>query len=221
MSDNSFLNLPPNLRAYALAGLYLQSFALMEGNLNATIGAALKLSSEQRFILTKNLQLRSKLMSLRTLVSVAPLPPEKRAAYDKLLQRIGTISDDRNMVAHDVFGPDDQGDGIEFLVTKASGKLTFPDVRWSVQDTLDKSEELGAISEQLKKLKSDLSQSDLIRALARHPNALASLYQPPIDGLPALGSQGEAPPQPPSDPSSTPQETTDAKAPETLQEPRE
>lgn len=230
-AQDVFRTLPPELRSYALVGHYLSSFAIMEAQLNTTIASALKLDLLQKVIVTKNIQFRDKQKIIRTLLSVAYMPKEEADQYDKQLVRLGELSLDRNMVAHDLFVSDENGDGIEFIVMKATGKLTFPEVRWSVDDVEAKSDELLALRETLKELEIKLKNADLLKALLQpQPQGGlglgGALLQPATGVAPILapwwqGQLAQAAPQLPSDPSSDLQETIDAKAPETPQEPQE
>lgn len=214
-----FLDLPPIVRSYALAGHYLNSFASMESALNDALGAALRLDTLQRVIICKNIQLRDKTKIVRTLIELAFIPPDKKKAYDKLILSIGTMSNDRNMVAHDLFGPDEDGGGIEFLVTKANGKLAFPDVKWTVDDTEAKSDELLLVAAELRELKKDLGNADIVKALmSRSKDDTTSA---PIGRLFQLGASALGAQTTPWYLGSTPLEPTDAKSPETPLEPQE
>ena len=214
MADqDAFRALPPEIRAMALAGHYLQSFALMESALNSTIGAALKLDGIQTLIVCKNIQLRDKIKILRTLVSVAFITEPARTGYDKMVARIGDVSNDRNMVAHDLFFPHHEGDGIEFLVTKATGKVQFPKHQWSVDDVEARCEELRLIAGKLKELKPLFQQSDIIKALINQKSDSGGLLsQQPIGGLFGLGLRDQESPPTPSGSGSLLPETTDAKS---------
>lgn len=217
-----FRALPPEIRAMALAGHYLQSFALMEAALNSAIGAALKLDSLQELVVCKNIQLRDKIKIARTLVSLAFAPKEDKEVYDKALIRIGTLSNDRNIVAHDLFFPDDEGEGIEFLVTKATARLQFPRHKWTVDQVEQRSDELRAIRETLAAMKTLFKASEVFKALMSNENAQARiLASTPITALYGQDYLDQAPHQAPSDQDLPHSETTNAKAPEAQEEPRE
>ncbi|HEY0920504.1 hypothetical protein [Devosia sp.] len=222
--QDAFRSLPPEIRAMALAGHYLQSFALMEAQLNDTIASALKLDTPQKLIVCKNIQFRDKQKIIRTLVSSSFMPPAEKAEYDKLLIRMGELSNDRNMVAHDLFlAPEKEGD-IEFLVTKATGKLQFPETVWTVDEVEQKCDELAGVQGKLKALSGRLSYADVIRALVEQEDRKArgiALEQMPISALFGLVPPDQGSHLPPSDPESHPQETTNATTLETPQEPLE
>lgn len=191
----------------------------MESRLNDAIATALRLDVLQKAVICKNIQLRDKTKIARTLVSLAFLTDDQKQHYDKTINRISTLSNDRNMVAHDMFDADPSGDGVEFFVTKAAGKLHFPETRWSVDETEEKSDELLLIADTLDHLKKAFGRSDIVKALLEQQKSPESAQ--PIGGLFQLGSSIPAPPQPPSDQGSAPQETKDAKPLETPQEPQE
>lgn len=214
-----FKTLPPELRSYALIGHYLSSFAIMESQLNSAIATALKLNALQAAIVCKNIQLRDKIKITRTLLSVSLLGGDEKKEFDKVLVRIGEVSNDRNMVAHDVFLSHKASGGVEFIVTKAAATLQFPDVFWSVDDTEARSDELLAIGEKLKALAGKFTYSDLIRALLDappEPGNTLKLPTPKTGGLMELGRLASLLAQ--EAPSSSPPETTDAISPEAPQE---
>lgn len=178
----TFRILPPELRAMALAGHYLQSFAIMETAINHAIGKGLNLTSLQETIVCKNVSFRDKTYILRTLISMAPIGPKSSKNYQSLMDAVTSFSTDRNMVAHDLFGPDESGEGIEFFVSKAKKELKFPKTVWSVDQTEEKSEELLAATAKIRKLADIFEKSDLIRSLVMgktqyEPETISKLLQ--------------------------------------------
>lgn len=202
-----FYNLPPTLRSYALVGHYLNSFSIMEGALNAVIAAAIGLSPVQKAVVCKNISLRDKTKIARTMLSLAFLPDDQRKRYDKAIESIGKHATDRNMVAHDLFDADETGDGVEFFVTKAHGKLEFPETRWSVDDAEEKSDALLNLASTLKECSEKLKNAEIIAALLASPKTVGANDGPPIGGLFQLGATGLADQTAPwflGSPSSTP-----------------
>lgn len=212
-----FHTLPPELRAMALVGHYLQSFALMEGAMNTAIGKALKLDSIQAIIVCKNISFRDKIHILRTLVDISPIDPTTKKKHDTFLNKIANFATDRNMVAHDLFAPDESQTGIEFFVTKAKGKLQIPTTIWTVDKVEDKSEELLDAQRKLKHLSSLLARLDVVKALLERPQDNSS----PIGSLFQLGREILEAPLPQSSPDSANQKTNPAEDPQTPEEPRE
>jgi hypothetical protein len=152
------------------------------------------------------------------------MPVAEKAEFDAMLVRMGDLSLDRNMVAHDLFFHPDDGDGIEFLVTKATGKLQFPNHNWTVDNVEQKSDELLSLRDKLKALERRLSYADLVRALIQQEDRKARedvAQHSPIAMLFGQAPSDQADHQPPLDPGSLLQGTTDAKSPETPQEPQE
>lgn len=135
MADDpiEFEDLDPYLRAVALVGQYLQRWSSLESSLNEAIGRAFGLTAVQEAIITRNMQLRDKLNVLKTVIALVNNDRDSR--YTKTLTEIGNLlTTERNLLAHESFWDDDKGDGVQFLTVRAKGKLTFPNIRWSIQD---------------------------------------------------------------------------------------
>jgi len=81
-----------------------------------------------RHIICANISLRDKLHILRTTVDVLDID---KAKYDKLLRRVGKRAASRNTVAHDQFQPNDEGNGVRFVIVKAKGLYGTPSVVWT------------------------------------------------------------------------------------------
>lgn len=81
-----------------------------------------------RHIICANISLRDKLHILRTMVDVLDID---KAKYDKLLRRVGKRAASRNTVAHDQFQPNDEGNGVRFVIVKAKGLYGTPSVVWT------------------------------------------------------------------------------------------
>jgi hypothetical protein len=176
--------LEPSIRCAALAGYFLQVWAMLEPTLNRAIVDALRLSDLQGVVVTKNIQLRDLIHILKTLVHMQGIKVER---HKKSLEAISTISHDRNMVAHDTFLPDDEGDGVKFLVIRARGKLTFPPTRWSVGQFFEKYLEIVRLTKEVENMKADLLRPTLTNTLwagkwPKHapfsPNLLSPLLHP-------------------------------------------
>ncbi|MEW9808773.1 hypothetical protein ABUE31_22565 [Mesorhizobium sp. ZMM04-5] len=211
-----FASLEPNVRAYALVGYYLNGFGMMEHALNECIRKALKLDFAQGVIVTRNMQFRSKVNVLRTLINHAISDPDEQKRYDKFALAISGMGDERNIVAHDWFGPDETGDGISFFVTKAKGKLGFPDIVWSIEQVDDKHSALLKAAETLKLLQPFFTKSDLVRALLH-----AGKQPAPNSMIGELSLGGLADLLPPSDQDSDPPTTTESTSPQTPEERQE
>lgn len=176
----TFAKLDPEIRALALVGHFLQWWSMLESKLNDALGNGLRLTQLQTTIVTKNIQLRDKINILKTLVHTRGQEVER---FKGALEEVSKLSLDRNMVAHDIFMDDDDGDGVKFLVVKAKGKLAFPNTRWSIADFFVKFYETVRLSKEVDAMAvvlTSLSLADL--SLLRPPE--------PIQGQPALGLLG-------------------------------
>lgn len=216
-----FHDLPPIIRSYALVGHYLNSFAIMEASLNEVIACAIGLSQVQKAVLCKNISLRDKTKIARTMLSLALLSDKDKKLYDKAIVSIAGHSTDRNMVAHDLFDVDETGDGVEFFVTKAHGKLEFPETKWSVDTVEEKSEELLSLSSTLRECSRQLKHAEIIAALLATPDPQPPSGAPPIGGLFQLGASALAGQTTPWFLGTDPLEPKDATSPQTPEEPQE
>ena len=112
-----FRALDKEVCAVALVGQYLQAWALMENSLNKLIEGALKLDNLSGLILTKNIQFRDKINIAKTLVDQSFMYPNSDILkYKKALKRVGAISVDRMIIAHDAFYAEPDGDGVRLFV---------------------------------------------------------------------------------------------------------
>ena len=160
-----FSTLPPNMRCRALVGYYLQAWALMEWRLNEFISGALRLVSLEATIVTKNIQFRDKIHIAKTLVDLRLHDEPKCEAYTTMLNSLAGLSPDRNMVAHDMFGP--EGDGVRFYVSKAKGKLSFPNTVWTFDTFVQKTNELRDFNEELTRLLDEIPKISLAEQLTK------------------------------------------------------
>ena len=150
-----------------LVGGFLQAWATMEAQLNSVIGTILEIGSPQAVIVCKNIQFRDKIHIVRTAVSISPLSEDKKTTYDKELKQLAEFTLDRNMVVHDLFMPSEDQMGVEFLVTRAKGKLEFPEIVWSRKDFGDRVEKAMAFRKTLKNLESDAKHHINLLAFAQ------------------------------------------------------
>ncbi len=122
-----FRSLDPTVHSCALVGNFLALWANMEAKIRDAIAKALGLSDIQSAIVSANIQLRDKVHILRTAVDLSPIRPQSEVSrFKSVLQSILDYAPTRNMMAHDMFGPSEDGSGVEFMVVKAKGKLQFP-----------------------------------------------------------------------------------------------
>ena len=188
-------------------GCYLYHWAFMEDDLNDAISASLDLDVFQSTIVSKNLQFRNKLKIFRTLVSLSFISHDDRAKFDKVAIRMGDYSNDRNMIAHDMFGPSEKCDGVHFFAIKASGTLKIPETDWPVKKFLDRIEDLKRASETLKEASHVLRYSDQLK---NRFNGLG-----PIEWSSLLDPENQASHPIPLDPDYRPEPTIPPKDPPT------
>jgi hypothetical protein len=207
-------SLDPDTRAFALVGMFLQYWALMEEALREAMAKALGLQMVQAVIVASNIQLRDKIHILKTAVSITQFPdPEERERFTKLLQQIADSAHKRNMVAHDLFFPPADGDGVRFLVFKAKGKFSMPETIWTTDQFGDEFVEISRWTTELERLKERLTFSEnltkFLAATLSEPNpapsapgALTLLTHPPPGSHTSETShatpekEGETPPNP-------------------------
>lgn len=182
-----FASLEPEVRAFALVGYYLSGWGGMENALNRCIAKALNLELAQGVIVTHNLQFRNKIKILRTLINETVHPDQDRSRYDKFAIGLDNMSVDRNMVAHEWFEPCEKTGGVRFFVTKAHGKLQFPEVRWSIEAVDDKHTELFNAVKTLKSLEDVFAHSDAIKAIVKALMDAPKEPSQPMGGLFGLG----------------------------------
>ena len=155
------------IESCTLVGSFLQAWALMESQLNEVIGTILELGNLQTVIVCKNIQFRDKIYIARTAVSISPLSEDKKTLYEKELNKLADFVLDRNTAAHDLFMPSEDEMGVEFLVTRAKGKLQFPKVVWSRKDFRTRVEKAEAFREMLKNLETDAKERIKLLSLAQ------------------------------------------------------
>ena len=173
MTDAAFeaealVKLEPKIRCVAMVGYFLQFWSVLESTVNRALEYALDLTSLQGTIVAKNIMMRDKIHILKTLVDLRGVDVER---FKAVLEEISTLSGDRNMMAHDMFFPDDEGDGVQFLVVKAKGKLAFPKTHWSAAAFLKKYVRLSKLAKDAEDLATSLSTISLAKLLREAKDA--------------------------------------------------
>jgi hypothetical protein len=107
--------------ACLLVGRFMYQFALLEAAVDNAIGNLLRIRSLENQILVRNIEFSRKINILKSAVSLGGKKEEK----GRLLNRIAKVSEIRNVIAHNVFGPDKGG--IRFLTVAAKSELKFPE----------------------------------------------------------------------------------------------
>jgi hypothetical protein len=161
-------------QAYVLVGRFLSYFALLESTINNCVGKVLRLDGLQTYIVTRNTQFRDKINILKAAATLA-LP--QGSALVGLLDEAASISKDRNIVAHEVFGVSEDERGVEFLAVRARGKLTFPKIVWTPKYFQEKYDWMHRVTKGIQhETESGLRIIALADALVKQPtNVLAGL----------------------------------------------
>jgi hypothetical protein len=154
-----FAALDPETRCVALVGEFLRRWSNLETALNSALATAMQLDDTMRAILCANVQLRDKFHILRTIIDVSTMGMDEKKHWSDTLGNISNYSLHRNMMAHQTFGPDDEGKGVRFLLVKAKGKLSQGDEVWVTDRFIDEYKTIDGFIEQLAKLQASLDKS--------------------------------------------------------------
>ena len=138
-------------------------------------------------IVLANIQARDKINALKTLLDLFAPTPEDRASATAIMAKVGALSGDRNIIAHNMFWPADKKGGVEFVVTKAKGKLNLPKVVWRPKDFNDKIDEMGRLMVEMKKAVKTASRYQKLHAKPR-PTVNALQMYASTEGLGLLGN---------------------------------
>jgi hypothetical protein len=123
----------PNIGCCILVGQFLQNWALMESRVDDAIGKAFGLDILQKSVVCSHLGFREKIFILKTAIHLSLVLTEDKERFGTILDRLQNYSAKRNMIAHRLFFPTDDGERVAFVVTKARGPLSFPSVEWGNQ----------------------------------------------------------------------------------------
>jgi hypothetical protein len=198
--------------AYMLVGRFMSHWSHLEAAVNDSVGALLKMGTVEATVATANMQMRSKLHIIRTMIDYQCGQTEWGKAALKDIERIGTLADTwRNMVAHVGFVP--HKDGVRFLIIRAKGKLQFPNGEKSEADFLAVATEIFALCNRVREITTNLRLSKknaLFGMFGRFETSLEPLEPGSQNylGRLLLGSQDSPP-------------STSEESPQTLGEPEE
>ena len=144
-----FTALDPDTRCVALVGEFLRRWSKLEVALHEAIAKAMSLDETMRLVLCANISLRDKINLLRTLVNLSTVSTNEKSKFSKELNNLSNDSADRNMMAHDNFGPDETGLGVQFFQVKAKGAFSLPKVVWTIGDFQSAYARIDGFSEQI------------------------------------------------------------------------
>ncbi len=135
-----------------LVGKLLQGWAWMESSLNKVVSSTLELDFMQEAIVCSHLRLMDKQHIARTAINEASeLSDEEKAAYKKIINRIGDLSSShRNVAAHNPFTYLEEERGIKFYYPRAKGKIEPHNVvSWSEQECYSVIHEIYKLANEL------------------------------------------------------------------------
>lgn len=165
--------------ACRLVGRFMNAWAFLESALNDGVASTLGMAKLEGMIATSNMQARSKIHIIKTLINLLGSPEDWKAKAVKTVEAIADKSVLRNTVAHVAFTPDGNG-GVEFFAVKAKGKFHFPKMIWSRNQFEAHEAEMEKLTDELKLIIKRLQASRLLMKLA---DQLASGKQPPPNAL--------------------------------------
>lgn len=180
-------SLEPKLRSFALFGLYMGHFSLMEVGLNNALIRGLNVDKINGTILTRNISFADKIKSLKCLVSIAYKEAE-RMKHISLLNRAIKCGETRNIVAHTPFMASKKTDGIEFYLIKANKELEFPEMDWSVDEVFSHVDEVREVDNELRELVIENHTHRIAQALLNRPSKNAPAQIGPLGALFGLGA---------------------------------
>jgi hypothetical protein len=171
--------LDPDTRAIALVGRFLQLWAIMEAGIDQAIATGLNVTQIVQHVLGKNMDFADKIFVLRCLCSISYLLDDEKAHIETLLNRIHGFYMNRNIVAHDMFFRSSMTDGVGFLAMRARGKISSPDIDWSVAQFEELFLSLLDFTSDLQELNKKLSGAKRLQANSL-PALLSAIPPSPI-----------------------------------------
>ncbi len=161
------------------------AFAMLESGINGALGEVLDLKGIRSAVVTRNMSFADKIRTLRTLVDIFVLDREKAKSFDKLARKAQGCAETRNIVAHNPFRASPKSDGVEFFSFKASSTLQILDIDWSIDDFIQKIDEITSIDNGLRDLEKVMPMERIARALMRPADTKSTSA---LGGLLGLGS---------------------------------
>jgi len=167
-------------RACFLVGRFMNYWALLEGAVNSSIGKLLGMESLEETIVTANINFFAKTSILKVVVNLKGGKAPWALAGIKTIEQIADLANERNVVVHNVFGPDEDGN-VQFLHVKAKTKLVFPDTVWTPDYFEDRCQLAADLRDKLKTLVDSMTKKPftlgglLLAAATEKPNGPATL----------------------------------------------
>jgi hypothetical protein len=196
LTKDSLLKFDPDARAFTLVGAFLGYFALLEQGIESALGEIVGIRGAQRVIIGRNMGFDDKIKTLRSLVAFFIVNKNEAKRFDDLAKRARKYGELRNIIVHSPFRRSTKSDGVEFFAISATRKLEFPDMDWSIEDFLNRIDDINAIDNELRAVDRQMSIQRIAEALMQAPKnekglgALfglgAALAATEPDGPPAL-----------------------------------
>lgn len=198
--------------AFKLVGEYLYNWAYMEGRLNGVIRKLLGMDLLHGAIACANISLKNKIHIAKTAVSLEfSGEPQKIEHYHSILNKMdNAASQDRNMIAHEMFSLDYSKEeiAVKWYKVSAKGSLKLPDHVWLESDFQDRFTQIRTWTNQLGELEGQVSIMNIAKALMKPPlpkhntGLLGLLGLPPPQEQPAhtlgnLDASGDTSPRTP------------------------
>jgi hypothetical protein len=184
-------------------GRFIQRWSYLEAAMNHGIGEFLNCERLLEVIVLANVQARDKINALKTLLHTYAPSDEARTAAASIMNQIGNMNGDRNLVAHNMFWAYDAKGAVEFSTTKAKGKFALPKVVWTPKDFDQRVSLMGVLMVDLKRAVKLAASYQRLHAKPKPTlNALAEFAT--NSGLGLLGDLYRQDLQPPENPSSPP-----------------
>lgn len=157
-------------RVCLLVGRYMHHFALLESGIDTAVGKLLSIDTLQNQIVVRNIEFSRKIYILKSAVSLKTKQVEKVALLNKVMK----AAEIRNVVAHNVFGPD-RG-GIRFLTVAARSELKFPETFYTLEGFSELTDELVWLRAMIDKMTAEMTKptTNILQEIMR--NALT----PPV-----------------------------------------
>lgn len=178
-------------RACHDVGVFMHCFALTEASLDAAVAAALGLDDLQKYIVSANVPFANKVHIARSALAVSYIDDKLQKHHQRHLNKLLSLNTDRVMVAHYLFGPNDDQTATDFLYTKAKSDLDITPITWEPKDFLRRYNSLSRIRAKLLDLEKAFKSAKMKKALVE---ALKGDQQP-NQGFGALSLLGSPPPQ--------------------------
>lgn len=152
------------IKSRQLVGQFMQLWSFLENTLDLAAGAALGLTNLQTVIVAVNIPFAAKIHITKTAVNSGGLPPDRAKYYDRHLNKLWKLNEDRTIIVHYTFAPTEDNAATRFMVAQAKGKLKFPEIIWSEGDFKKRFRQIYALDDKLQGLAGELKAIGVSRA---------------------------------------------------------